>query len=57
MEEDAVRLAPRCREIVTNEPEIDGARGRIAEREAGQHAIARDGMKVARDSMLRVVEP
>ena len=42
------RSVPRAHS--RDKPEIDRAIGRVAEREAGQHAIARDGMQVARDA-------
>src|SRR3954470_12842497 len=57
MKQDAVRLASPYREGVARQPEIDRTGGRIAESEAGQHAIARDRMKVASHSMSYVVKP
>src|SRR5262249_7979260 len=57
MKQYAIGLAGRFRDCLTRKPEIDGATGGITEREAGQHAIARDGMEVARDAMLNIIEP
>src|SRR6516164_6144470 len=57
MKQYAVRLSGGFCDCLTRKPEIDGATGGITEREAGQHAIARDGMEVARDAMLNIVEP
>src|SRR5262245_30400493 len=57
MKQYAVRLSGHFRLCLTRKPEIDGATGDITEREAGQHAIARDGMEVAPDAMTNVVEP
>src|SRR5262249_43136335 len=57
MQQDAVGLPPRWRDSLAREPEIDGATRIVAECEAGQHAIARDGMEVACDAMPYVVEP
>src|SRR3954471_10492578 len=57
MEQDAVRFASPCRKTVARQPEIDRTGGRIAEREACQHAITRDRMKIARHSMPYVVKP
>src|SRR5258707_13808612 len=57
MKQDAVRLASPCREAVARQPKIDRTGGHIAEREACQHAIARDRMKVARHRMPYVVKP
>src|SRR5262249_60275902 len=39
------------------EPEVDRAPRRIAERAAGQEAVARDGMEVARDFVPAIVAP
>jgi len=57
MKQDAVGFPARLRDSFAREPEIDGVTGRVTEREAGQHAIARDGMEVACDAMPYVVEP
>src|SRR5262249_25457436 len=57
MKQYAVRLSGHFRLCLTRKPEIDGATGDITEREAGQHAIARDGMEVTCDAMPYVVEP
>src|SRR5215470_8708350 len=57
MKQDAVGLPARLRDSLAREPEIDSATGSVTEREAGQHAIARDGMEVTCDAMPYVVEP
>src|SRR6516164_5499836 len=57
MKQDAVGLPARLRDSLAREPEIDSATGSVTEREAGQHAIARDGMQVPCDAMPYVVEP
>src|SRR5262249_28557955 len=57
MKQDAVGPPARLRDSLARGPEIDGATGSITEREAGQHAIARDGMELACDAMLNIVEP
>jgi hypothetical protein len=56
VEENAVARPGRIRETAARKPEIDRAVGRVAKREAGQHAIARDGMEIARDAMLHAVK-
>src|SRR5262249_58810166 len=53
----AMVLAGRFWPCLTRKSKIDGATGCITEREAGHHAIARDGMEVARDAMLTIIEP
>src|SRR5262249_44905619 len=57
MKQYAVGLSARFRDNLAREPIIDGATGGITEREAGQRAIARDGMEVARYAILNIVEP
>src|SRR5260370_41565634 len=56
MDQNAVRRCRRRGKVLARQPEVDWAPGCVAEHQPGEHAIARDGMKIARDAMLDVVK-
>jgi hypothetical protein len=57
MKQDPVWRSGRFSDFLARQPEVDAAIGRVAEREPSQHAIACDGVEIARDAMLHVVKP